>query len=86
MVGPRGKSVVTTVDVAYLPLDPTMDPTATAPACTLSKLEDKGYDHGYGKHEISVMSPTGVVPSVAGAGTRRSGTELTTSPVKGEVP
>lgn len=79
-VGTAGYSVVTSVDVAYLSLDPTIDTAATAPACTVGKLEDKGYDHGYGKHEIPVMVTTGPPSSRAGPGTPRNGVLLTHIP------
>lgn len=79
-VGTAGYSVVTSVDVAYLPLDPTIDTTATAPACTLVKFEDEGYDHGYGKHEMSVIVTTGTPSPPAGPGTPRNGVLLTHCP------
>lgn len=82
-VGAPGYSSVTTVDVAYLSLDPAMDATAPSPTNTLLKLKDEGYDHGYGKHEIPVIMTTGTASTRAGVGSPRDGVNKAPGPHPG---
>lgn len=85
VVGTSGYLVVTTVDVTYLSIDPVIDAAASAPAKSGNKLKDKDYDHGYGKHEMSVIVTTGTLSPAAGATTRHLGAIKTHCVTRGEI-
>lgn len=60
-----------------------IDAAATVPVKTLVKFKDEGYDHGYGKHEMSVMTTTSSVSVVAGMGTSANSTGVTCAAADG---
>lgn len=67
-VGIVGYSVVMLVDVVYLLFDFIIDIVVIVFVCIVGKLEDKGYDYGYGKYEILVMVIIGLLFLCVGFG------------------